>query len=207
MISVIDCGIGNLGSIVNMLRYLKIDSKVAKTPEDILQSKKIIFPGVGNWDNAIKRMHQEGIVDLLAYQVLEKKIPFMGICLGMQLLSNASEEGSLPGLGWIDGTVKKFRFEQPAITGKKFNVPHMGWNTIHVLKPALLTKNLPINSRFYFVHSYYFDCTNEENILMTSIYGDIFTCAVNKDNIWGVQFHPEKSHKFGMQLMRNFGEL
>ena len=207
MISIIDCGMGNLGSVVNMLKFLGKECQIIKTPEEVMESKKIIFPGVGSWDNGIKKIQESRMLDALTLQVLHNKIPFLGICLGMQLLFDSSEEGSLPGLGWVSGEVKKFKFEKPVLNEKKINIPHMGWNTVKSIHLTTLNDNLESKARFYFVHSYYVNCFDKKNILMTCNYGEEFVCAVNKDNIWGVQFHPEKSHKYGMQLMKNFTEL
>lgn len=207
MISIIDCGMGNLGSVVNMLKYIGIGSKIIKTPKEILDSEKLIFPGVGSWDNGVNKILHSGMLDALNLQVLERKIPFLGICLGMQLLFDSSEEGELPGLGWIAGSVKKFEFSKQAENGRKFHVPHMGWNIVKSLRLTTLNKNLGEEPRFYFVHSYFANCNDKQNVLMTCNYGNQFTCAVNRENIWGVQFHPEKSHKYGIQLMKNFTEL
>lgn len=206
MVSIIDCGIGNLGSVVNMLKYLGIQSRLIKTSQEILDSKKLIFPGVGSWDNGVKKIQESEIEDALIHQVINEGVPFLGICLGMQLLFNSSEEGKLLGLGWISGDVKKFNFED-CKDNKKLKIPHMGWNIVKSTRFSALNHNLLDEARFYFVHSYFVTCAYDENVLMTCNYGKEFVCAVNKDNIWGVQFHPEKSHKFGMQLMKNFVEL
>lgn len=207
MVSIIDYGMGNLGSVVNMLKYLGVKSKIIKTSQEILESEKIIFPGVGSWDNAIKKIHENGIFDALNQQVLNNEVSLLGICLGMQLMFDNSEEGVLPGLGWISGEVKKFKFNESIVNEKKFKIPHMGWNTVSSSRLTILNNKLDDGTRFYFVHSYFVNCKDDANILMTCNYGKEFVCAVNKNNIWGVQFHPEKSHKYGMQLMKNFMEL
>lgn len=207
MISIIDCGMGNLGSVVNMLKYIGVDNRIIKTQAEVLDSEKIIFPGVGSWDNGVRKIQDSGILDSLHQQVLQKKIPFLGICLGMQLLFETSEEGELPGLAWLAGQVKKFKFSIPTGNEKKLRVPHMGWNIVNSLRSTSLNKNLGEEPRFYFVHSYFVTCSDKKSILMTCNYGYEFTCAVNKENIWGVQFHPEKSHKYGIQLMKNFAGL
>jgi len=207
MISIIDYGMGNLGSVKNMLRHIGVESKIIATPSGILKANKIILPGVGSWDNGVKKLHESGLLGALNKRVLIDKVPVLGICLGMQLLLESSEEGSLPGLNWISGTVKKFDFKRDEFNEMKLRIPHMGWNVIEVSKASYLTKDLIEETRFYFVHSYHAVVSHKEDILMTCNYGYPFTCAIQKDNIWGAQFHPEKSHKFGMALMKKFAEI
>ncbi len=207
MISIIDCGMGNLGSVKNMLKHIGVESEIISTSEELLKASKIIIPGVGSWDNGVEKLHESGLLDALNIRVLKDKIPVLGICLGMQLLLESSEEGVLPGLNWISGGVKKFDFTSDEFKGKRLRIPHMGWNIIEINKGSSLTKDFIGETRFYFVHSYHAVVNHQEDILMTCNYGYPFTCAIQKDNIWGVQFHPEKSHKFGMALMKKFAEI
>lgn len=192
---------GNLGSVQNMLKHIGIPSQIVDDPCVLEKANKILLPGVGSFDQAMKHIQQKGFLRILNQKALTEKIPVLGICLGMQLLTNGSEEGILPGLGWIDA--KTIRF--PINNGLK--VPHMGWNIVHTSFPNLLTKKLPEESRFYFVHSYYVKVVNEENSILKTDYGVRFDAAIQKNNIYGVQFHPEKSHKFGMQILKNFAEI
>ena len=201
MISIIDYQMGNPLSIKNMLSYLEIDSLITRDPEVIKKSDRLILPGVGSFDEAMKNLKELKLRDLLDELVLEQKIPILGICLGMQLLTNSSEEGKLPGLGWIEAKTKRFYLP------KEFKIPHMGWNYVKENSKSKLTSGLKENSRFYFVHSYYVEANNpKESSLKTTHYQE-FDSAIEKDNIYGVQFHPEKSHKFGMRLLSNFSKV
>jgi glutamine amidotransferase len=193
MITIIDYGMGNLGSIQNM---------ITNDSEKIAEAEKIILPGVGAFDRAMQNLIDLNIIPILNDIILKKKIPMLGICLGMQLLSNFSEEGNVKGLQYIDGEIVKFNYSEET----KLKIPHMGWNTVEFRQRNKLVEDIPKETRFYFVHSYHFKCNNQENILTTTNYGFEFVSAVVKDNIYGVQFHPEKSHKFGMQLLKNFVE-
>ncbi len=197
---------GNLGSVSNMLNYIGVKNKIISTPKEIEDAEKLILPGVGNWDNGIRKLNESGLIDALKKRVITDKVPVLGICLGMQLLLESSEEGELPGLGWVAGHNKKFKFYATDLK-HKLKVPHMGWNIINACKETELTKSFDDETQFYFVHSYHADGVANNNILMTCNYGYKFTCAVHKGNIWGVQFHPEKSHRYGMNLMKNFSEL
>jgi len=207
MISIIDYGVGNLGSVKNMLKFLNIESKIITTAEELSTATKIILPGVGSWDNGVAKLTESGLLSVLNKRVLSDKVPVLGICLGMQILLDASEEGELAGLGWIPGEVKKFYFTPEQQTANKLRIPHMGWNVTHNKKQTALTQLNDDETRYYFVHSYHAEVANKHHALMTCNYGYEFTCAIHKDNIWGVQFHPEKSHKFGMALMKSFAEL
>jgi len=204
MIAIIDYGVGNSGSIVNMLKKVGVKSTITNDRSEITAAEKIILPGVGSFDTGIKNLKEGGLIDLLTEQVIDKKKPFLGICLGMQLLAGESEEGSEKGLGWLDATVKKFDFNGDSLNLK---IPHMGWNYVKGNKNHRLLNNLDDKSRFYFVHSYHVNCNQPDDTLLTCSYGFDFTCGVQHENIMGVQFHPEKSHKFGMQLLKNFSEL
>jgi glutamine amidotransferase len=203
MIAIVDYGLGNLKSIYNMLSYLNKKSVISSNPEEIAMANKIILPGVGSFDAGVLNLRNSGLGVVLDEEVITRKKPILGICLGMQLLTTGSEEGELPGLGWIKAFSKKFRF-----SSKNLKIPHMGWNYVRPVNTTSLFKGLDTEkNRFYFVHSYYVECANEENVLAKCSYGNDFACAIVKDNIYGVQFHPEKSHKFGMTLLKNFAEL
>ena len=212
MIAIVDYGMGNLGSIFNMLKKLGMPSKITSDRAEITAADKLILPGVGAFDTAMRRLVESGLKDVLDEQVLGKKIPTLGVCLGMQLLTEGSEEGSLPGLGWIKGTTKKFRFE--GADAQTLKIPHMGWNTITATKhdgasSALVTglDDVTKPSRFYFVHSYYVTVEDPRDAAATTHHGHDFVSAVERANVKGTQFHPEKSHKFGMRLLRNFAEV
>ncbi len=202
MITIVDLGIGNVGSIKNMIHKLGKYSIITNRDEDIFNATKLIFPGIGSFDNAITKLNELRIKNVLEEKVLSERIPFLGICLGMQLLAEGSQEGDLPGLGWVNGSVKKFT------NSYDLKVPHMGWNDISIKKESkLFTNSFDEDRRFYFVHSYHFDCENQDDVLCTSNYGIEFTSAVQKENIYATQFHPEKSHKFGLDLFSSFLSL
>ena len=201
MITIVDYGMGNLGSIVNMLKYLGVSSRVESSPDAIFSAQKIILPGVGSFDQAMKNINNSGMYEALNYLAKEKKIPFLGICLGMQLLTEGSEEGTLPGLGLIPAETKKLNHS--------FNlkIPHMGWNYLSQIVKSPLTKGLSSESKFYFVHSYFVKVKEPKFSLLTTVYGEEFCSAIFNDHICGVQFHPEKSHRHGMLLLKNFSEM
>jgi glutamine amidotransferase len=203
MILIPGYGLGNSGSIINMINRLGGEAKVCSEPSELKKAKKIILPGVGSFDKGISNLHAHNWSNVLDEMVMEKNIPILGICLGMQLMCKSSEEGDLKGLGWIDANVKKFSFFD---RGAVLKVPHMGWNTLEHKKNSKLITPIE-DERFYFVHSYHVDCHDKQDVLATSNYGYDFTSAFSKNNIYGVQFHPEKSHKFGMRLIKNFIEL
>jgi len=201
MIVIIDYGLGNLGSIKNMLKKVGSDSVITSDPEQIAAATKLILPGVGAFDNGMSNLKELGLIELLNKKVLEEKTPILGVCLGMQLFTSRSEEGTLPGLGWIDAEALKFRFDT---ADRRMTVPHMGWEYVTLRKESRLWENMYEESKFYFVHSYYVRCNREEDVLLTTHYGTDYVSAFEKENIVGVQFHPEKSHKYGMQLFKNF---
>ncbi|MFW9831292.1 MAG: imidazole glycerol phosphate synthase subunit HisH [Candidatus Thorarchaeota archaeon] len=203
MISIIDFDMGNLGSIQNMLSRLGFESEITSDLERISKAEKLILPGVGAFDKAMTNLAEREMISLLNELVLKKKVTILGICLGMQLLSNKSEEGELPGLGWIDADTIRFNFE-PKVN---LRIPHMGWNTVDIHKKSCLFEDMYEEPRFYFVHSYHVKCKSDDSIMTTTNYGFEFTSSVVQDNIYGVQFHPEKSHKFGMKILQNFAEL
>lgn len=200
---IIDYKIGNIGSIINMFKKIGVEAKLSSNKDEIFNAEKLILPGVGSFDNGMKNLRESGLIEVLNNKVLKDNTPLLGICLGMQLLMESSEEGKERGLGWIDGEVKKFCFGE---NKDKLKVPHMGWNTVVPTNKETLYKGFDEENRFYFVHSYHVVCKNKENILGTSHFGYDFTSSIYKNNIFGVQFHPEKSHKFGMQLLKNFAE-
>jgi glutamine amidotransferase len=199
-IVIIDYGMGNIGSIVNMFTFLGIKPIVTSDEKIISNADKLVLPGVGNFDRAIENITKLNLGDTIREMALERKIPFLGICLGMQLMCNKSEEGVLPGLSLINANVNKFVFSDSF----KFKVPHMGWDYISIQKESQIFDELNNSSRFYFVHSYFVQCEHNEDILATTSYGKEFVSAFQKDNIIGVQFHPEKSHKYGITLFKNF---
>lgn len=206
MIKILDYGMGNCGSIKNMLRYLGTDAEIVNQPDSLDDARAIILPGVGSYDHGVR--HLEPFKAILEQKVLHEKIPFLGICLGMQLLLDKSEEGQLAGLGWVQGQVKRFDFS--ALSGsKRLVVPHMGWNEVVPANSSALIQ--PIDKshrdRFYFVHSFHADNVPVEKQMAVCHYGYDFTCAIHDQNIFGVQFHPEKSHKFGKRLFKNFIEF
>lgn len=201
MITIIDYGLGNLGSIQNMFKRIGEEIVVTNDSDVIDKATKLLLPGVGAFDNAMFRINESGLREILERKVLTEKVPILGICLGMQLLTRASEEGSLQGLGWIKASTKRF----PKEPGLK--VPHMGWNIVKPNHDSELINNLPNESRFYFVHSYYVDVDNQKDSILKADYSITFDAAIQNDNVYGVQFHPEKSHKFGMQLLKNFVQL
>ncbi len=200
-IIIVDYGMGNLGSVENMLKYLGYDSIISERPSDLEKAEKLILSGVGAFDNGIKNLRERGLWDVLCDKVLNKKTPVLGICLGMQLFTRRSEEGQLPGLGWINAQTVRFRFENQ---DQSLKVPHMGWNIVNLKKPSKLFREAKGEIRFYFVHSYHLKCADPTDILCETRHGYDFTSAVERENIYGVQFHPEKSHKFGINLLKNF---
>lgn len=201
MITIVDYRMGNLGSISNMLKKLGVPSKITADPQDIAEASKLILPGVGAFDAGMDNLHRSGLLPVLNERVLGAGVPTLGICLGMQLMTRRSDEGHREGLGWIDAEALRFR---PADATLK--VPHMGWNLVRPVRPSPLTDGLPDEPRFYFVHSYHVRCNAPEDVLLTTQYGEEFHSAFQHGNVMGVQFHPEKSHKFGMALLRNFAE-
>ena len=204
MIVIVDYGMGNLGSIQNMLKRIGTDALISSDISEIEKANKLILPGVGSFDNAMKNLNNLGLTHILNKKVIEDKTPILGICLGIQLFTERSEEGNLPGLGWIDAETIRFRFGNNQTNLK---IPHMRWNIVKIKHNSSLFKDMYNDARFYFVHSYHVVCNNEQDILSTTCHGYDFVSAVQKENIIGVQFHPEKSHKFGMKILQNFTEL
>lgn len=204
MIIIIDYGMGNVGSILNMLKKIGISAKISGAPNDILTAEKLILPGVGAFDHGMTHLAERGLIPLLNRRVREDKCPILGICLGMQLLSRRSEEGALPGLGWVEAETRRFQFDGEI---DHLTIPHMGWNEVRANGQPSLFEGFEKSPRFYFVHSYHVCCERPEDVMATSSYGYEFTAAVGKENIMGTQFHPEKSHRYGMHLLRNFANL
>jgi glutamine amidotransferase len=204
MISIIDYGLGNIRAFLNVYERLNISASIATCADDLKDTEKLILPGVGAFDYAMGKLNKSGIREAIENFVLGEKMPVLGICVGMQMLSCSSEEGKMSGLGWIGGEVIKFDFRELNL---KLPLPHMGWNTINPNNGNQLFETFTENSHFYFLHSYYFQCDNQDNIIATTEYGTRFCSAVNSDNIYGVQFHPEKSHQWGIQLLKNFAYL
>jgi glutamine amidotransferase len=202
-IAIVNYGVGNLGSILNIMRKIGFESYVCDSPDDIDKADKLILPGVGAFDSGMEQLNRSGFVPVLNDMVLIQKRPVLGICLGMQIMTSGSQEGALPGLNWIHGSTQKFSFDVEA----KLRVPHMGWNSVYVQKESSLFEPNDPENRFYFVHSYHVVCNDENDIVTTTPYGINFTSSFHKDNIYGVQFHPEKSHRFGFQLLKKFAEL
>ncbi len=200
MITIVDYGAGNIGSVLNMIKHVGGLATVARDAAGVLSADKILLPGVGSFDNAMTRLNALNLVEPLK-QRAKDSVPFLGICLGMQLLADASEEGEMAGLGLIPGRVRRFRFEGET---SHLKIPHMGWNLMTPVRAHPLGQGLENGARFYFVHSFYFDSERDEDVLFRSVYGHEFTSGVQRGNVMGVQFHPEKSHRYGMQLIRNF---
>lgn len=204
MITIVDYGTGNLASIANMLKKIGQTSVITSDAGTIAAAQKLILPGVGAFDTGIGNLQKLRLIDILNRKALKEKIPVLGICLGAQLLMDSSEEGVLPGLGWINGRVLRFRTGQAE---KPFKVPHMSWNFVEPQKPSRLFDGMYDDPRFYFVHSYHFSPDDRQDILSETVYGYTFASGIEKENIAGVQFHPEKSHKYGMRLLQNFAEI
>jgi glutamine amidotransferase len=204
MIAIIDYGSGNIAAIANIYKQLKIDHIIATWPSELDQADRFLLPGVGAFDATMSHLLATGMIDALNEQVLVKGKKALGICVGMQLLAQSSEEGELPGLGWIPGRVRKIPAERGGIP---LALPHMGWNNLVLQNQSPLFKGIDTDRGFYFLHNYYFDAKNSEDVLATVEYGGRLPCAVGRDNIFGAQFHPEKSHSNGVALLKNFAEI
>jgi len=200
MITIVDYGAGNIGSIQNMIRKIGVNAIVTSKKVDILHADKLILPGVGNFDYGMKQLTNSGLIDSLNKKVLLDKTPILGICLGVQLFTKGSEEGTLKGLSWFDAETIKFRIP----IERNLKVPHMGWNEVVIKKESKLFTSMYLDPRFYFVHAYHLKSNSPTDILTESTYGYNFVSSLEKENIVGVQFHPEKSHKFGMKILKNF---
>ena len=200
MIVIVDYKTANLGSIVNMFKRIGVAARVAEKPAELDGATHILLPGIGHFDTCARHLRALGFVEALAPLVLERRLPLLGICVGAQLLTRGSEEGSEPGLGWIAATTRRF----PAIDRADYKVPHMGWTVAAPPRAHPLFDKFEAPARFYFVHSYFMQCDRPDSVLSLTTHGVEFASGITEDNIAGLQFHPEKSHRFGMQLLRNF---
>jgi len=203
LIAIVDYGMGNLGSVKKKLDRLRVKSVISSDANDIRRSSKIILPGVGHFGKAVQEIKKRGLWELLNEQVMVEKKPILGICLGMQLMAAYSEEGDAHGFGWFDAEVIRFKVTDTL----KYKIPHMGWNSLEQKKESPLLKDHPADSQYYFVHSYHFKCNDPKDLLATTVYETEFVSVVQKGNIYGTQFHPEKSHDIGDALLRNFINL
>ncbi len=203
MIAIVNYGLGNIHAFVNIYKRLGVPFTVVTKEDELAQAAKIILPGVGAFDWAMTLLIESGMRDCLDDLVLRQKRPVLGICVGMQLMARRSEEGVLAGLGWIDAEVKKF--DETSFT-QKTHLPHMGWNDVRPRKTECLFRGLETGPRFYFLHSYYFQPRQADDVLAETDYCGTFASAVRFGNVYGVQFHPEKSHHWGVQLLKNFAE-
>lgn len=204
MISIVDYGLGNIRAFSNVYSRLNIEARAVTRADELRGATKIILPGVGAFDHAMQLLQQSGMRETLDELVIRQHVPVMGICVGMQILAEGSDEGQLPGLGWVPGRVRAFS-SNPLAQG--LPLPHMGWNDVKPAAGLKLFDGLEADARFYFLHSYYFECASSDSVAATASYGIDFSCAVHSANVFGVQFHPEKSHHFGAQLLKNFAEL
>ena len=204
MITLIDYGVGNIFAFQNVYKRLNIPTKIAKTQQDLLNASKLILPGVGSFDYAMGQLNSSGMREKLDELVLEKRVPVIGICVGMQMMGNRSDEGKLDGLKWIDSEILKF---DENLIQQRTKLPHMGWNDVAPAKNHPLFIGLENEAIFYFLHSFYFKCNNPSDSVAISDYGITFSSAVNHKNIYGIQFHPEKSHQYGEKLLHNFAKL
>jgi glutamine amidotransferase len=204
IITIIDYNMGNFAAIKNMLKKLGYEAVVTSDPKKLQEAEKIILPGVGSFDYGMKNLNRLGLSEILKHKVLNDNIPILGVCLGMQLLTKSSEEGDSLGLGFIDAKTVKFNFEK---NSQKLKVPSMGWNYINKKGDHSILHTQYEKQKFYFVHSYYVICSDANDILAESTYGIDFVSAFKHKNIYGCQFHPEKSHKYGLEVLKNFAEL
>jgi len=203
MIGIVDYGLGNIQAFLNIYRNLNIPAMAIRTADELAAAKRIILPGVGSFDWAMERLNVSGMRESLNDLVMGKQLPVLGVCVGMQMLARCSEEGDLPGLGWIPGDVK--RFDEHRFT-QKTHLPHMGWNDVMPRATDNLFRGM-VDPRFYFLHSYYFLPDNSEQILAATNYNGEFASSVCAGHVFGTQFHPEKSHQWGIQLLKNFAEI
>lgn len=204
MIRIVDYGVGNIQAFLNVYKSLGVLAARATCTQDLYDADRLILPGVGSFDHAMRLLNASGMRDTLNQMVLEQKIPILGICVGMQMLADRSDEGKLPGMGWISGSVRHFSAMRQI---NRMPLPHMGWNILSPKQNQPLFKDLPDRPRFYFLHSYFFDPLDAQAVVATANYGSDYPVVVRKENIYGVQCHPEKSHRAGMLLLRNFVEI
>jgi glutamine amidotransferase len=204
VITIVDYGLGNIRAFLNVYKRLNIEARTATNADELAGAEKVILPGVGHFDNAMERLEASGMKDALDELVLQKEVPVLGVCVGMQMLADSSEEGTRPGLGWVPGRVRALSGVPEAA---RLNLPHMGWNDVRPTTGNGLFDELQTGAQFYFLHSFFFEAARPADVAATSAYGIDFSCAVNSRNIYGVQFHPEKSHQFGTRLLKNFAML
>jgi len=203
MIVIVDYGMGNLRSVYNKFKKMTVECLISSDISEITKAQKLVLPGVGNFKNGVQKLRELGLHEVLINKVIGEKTQILGICLGMQLFAKYSEEGDCEGLGWIDAEVVKFNVSNKI----KYKVPHMGWNDVQIVNSNNLDSVIKPQDQFYFVHSYHLKCNNPSDIWMTTNYDYEFVSAIHKDNIYGVQFHPEKSHDVGYELLKKFAEL
>jgi len=204
MIKIVDYGVGNIQAFLNLLKRIGIHAERARTPDDLDTASRLILPGVGHFDHAMEKLNESGMRDTLDRKVLRDGIPVMGVCVGMQMLATSSEEGVIPGLNWIPGKVRAFK----SIDGFTLPMPHMGWNQLHPEPTSqLFRKGFEKSTQFYFLHSYYFDCDDKRDVAAKTFYGVDFEAAVSRGQIYGIQCHPEKSHHWGVSLIKNFTQV
>ena len=201
MIVIVDYGVGNLNSIANMLKKAGVREKISGDKNQVAAADKLLLPGMGNFDNCMQKLSDSGLMDEINKKVFEEKVPILGICVGLQMMMENSEEGEMPGLGWIKGKTIRFKKE---LVDAGLKIPNMGWREIKVDKSSKLTTDFDSDARFYFAHSYHVLPDDRSDILIEANYGYDFTAAIEHENIIGVQFHPEKSHRFGFNLLKNF---
>jgi glutamine amidotransferase len=204
MITLIDYGVGNIFAFQNVYKRLNIPTRIARTSQDLVDVQKLILPGVGSFDYAMSQLNASGMREKLDELVIERKVPVIGICVGMQMMGNRSDEGKLEGLKWIDSEILKF---DEKLIQQRAKLPHMGWNDVMPVNNHPLFRGLEKDAIFYFLHSFYFKCNNLTDSIAFSEYGISFSSAVNRDNVYGIQFHPEKSHHYGEKLLHNFANL
>jgi len=202
MIVIVDYGMGNLRSVQKAFERIRVPARISSKVDDIVNTEKLVLPGVGHFEQGVSNLKERGLFEALNEAVLKKKIPILGICLGMQLMTEFSEEGNCSGFGWIKAKTQKFSFQSNGL-----KIPHMGWNNLTIRKTDSLFKDITIDNFFYFVHSYFVSCDNEADVLTETNYGNKFVSSFNKDNISGCQFHPEKSHDSGLLILKNFAFL
>ncbi|MCW8899122.1 MAG: imidazole glycerol phosphate synthase subunit HisH [Gammaproteobacteria bacterium] len=204
MISIVDYGLGNILAFANIYKRLNIPVRIVSTSEELSTAERIVLPGVGSFDWAMTRLNESGMRENLDLLVLDKKIPIIGVCVGMQMMAKNSDEGHMDGLGWIDANVK--RFDDTLFT-QATHLPHMGWNDVIPVITHPIFSGLEVDAKFYFLHSYYFAESNPDNVLAQTDYNGLYSSSVHSNNIYGVQFHPEKSHHWGVRLLKNFAEM
>ncbi|MFA9395551.1 MAG: imidazole glycerol phosphate synthase subunit HisH [Halodesulfovibrio sp.] len=206
MIAIVDYGVGNVKAFANVYNRLNIECCLATRPEDFKSATKIILPGVGAFDHAMSLLLESGMREVLDDLVLNRSMPVLGICVGMQLMAASSEEGSMAGLNWIPGKVREFNFTD-SVDFKELPLPHMGWNTLTIDTGSSLFAGVSDIPRCYFLHSYYFECDNPSDAIATADYGQSFCVAINRNNVYGIQCHPEKSHQHGVTILKNFAQI